>query len=189
MDYIILLVIAAVAFGVLYLIDKSFTKLFRGKAQHKSGLSVRLSKRYGSFGLVITVLGIAAVFTGLDGSWLLLGGGILLGLIGIGLIVYYMTFGVFYDQDSFILMTFGKKDRTYRFADIQTQQLFNSYGNIVIDLHLSDGATVQLHTNMEGVYPFMDTAFSGWLRQTGCTKENCPFYDPHNSCWFPTTEE
>ena len=38
----ILLIVAAV-FGLCYLVDKGFTKLFRGKVQHSSGKSVRLN--------------------------------------------------------------------------------------------------------------------------------------------------
>ena len=181
-----------VALGTLalcYFVDKGFTKVFRGKVQHRSGLSVRLSKRYASIGLVLAVLGVSAVFVGLQDTWILSAGGALLVLTGIGLIVYYMTFGVFYDEDSFILTTFGKKSTTYRYSQIKAQQLYNAYGNIVIELHMGDGRTVQLQAGMEGVYPFLDKAFEGWLQQRGKKVEDCPFHDPENSCWFPPLED
>lgn len=189
MEYLIVIAVVAIVFGLLFLIDKGFNKLFRSQAQHKSGRSVRLHKRYATIGLVMFTLGIVGLFTGLPGDLLLIIGGSAIALIGVGLIIYYMTFGVFYDEDSFILMTFGKKQKTYYYRDICTQQLFNSYGNIVIELHLSDGRSVHLHGNMEGTYPFMDAAFAGWLRQTGRRKEDCSFHDPDNSCWFPKAEE
>ena len=109
-----LLVIAAV-FGCCYGLDKLFTKLFRGQVQHQSGLSVRLNKRYGSIGIVMTVLGIASLFTGMKDSMLLLVGGTILVIAGICLIVYYMSFGIFYDDDSFILTQFGKHSGTYHY--------------------------------------------------------------------------
>ena len=28
-----------------------------------------------------------------------------------------------------------------------------------------------------------------WLAQTGKRKEDCDFYDPDNSCWFPPAEQ
>ena len=189
MEYLLILVVIAAAFGLFYLIDKGFNKLFRSKAQHKSGKSVRLNKRYCAFGLILFALGVAAIFAGLPANLTLLVGGAVVTLVGIGLIVYYMTFGIFYDEDSFILMTFGKKEKTYQFKDICTQQLFNSSGNIIIELNLADGRSVHVHGNMEGTYPFLDTAFFGWLRQTGRNKEDCPFYDPENSCWFPKAED
>lgn len=188
MDFLIVIVVAAAAFGLFFLLDKGFTKLFRGKAQHRTGLSVRLSKRYASLGLIVAVLGIAAVFAGIGGSWLLIAGGGLLILVGTGLVIYYMTFGIFYDADSFILMTFGKGSKTYQFRDICGQQLYNSSGNIVVELYLSDGRTVQLQSVMEGAFAFLDKAFEGWLRQTGKTLEDYPFHDPENCCWFPKME-
>ena len=62
MPWIPLLIILAVVFLLCFLIDKLFGKIFRGKKQHQSGLSVRLNKRYASIGLIVFVLGIAAMF-------------------------------------------------------------------------------------------------------------------------------
>ena len=189
MEFALIIVVAAVVFGLCFLTDKLFTKLFRGKQQHHSGLAVRLSKRYGSIGLIMAVVGLAAVFAGIsDGALLTVCGGILI-LAGIGMVVYYMTFGIFYDEDAFVYTSLGKKSITYRYADIQCQQLYNSYGNIVIELQMAGGRTVQLQSVMDGVYPFMDKAFAMWLQQTGRRREDCPFYDPQNSCWFPSAEQ
>ncbi len=190
MNAFAVLLIAAATFGVCYLFDKGYTAKFRNKVQHHSGLSVRLSKRYAAFGLILFVIGLAAVFTGLTNGPVLLIGGIIVMLMGIGLIVYYMTFGVFYDADSFIVTTFGKKSRTYNFRDIRSQQLYVVQGgNIIIELHLSDKTAVSLQSVMEGVYPFLDHAFAAWCRQTGRNPESCAFHDPSNSLWFPSEEE
>ena len=55
-QFIPMILVAAVIFGICYLVDKTFSKLFRSKAQHRSGKAVRASKRYGIFGVVLTVL-------------------------------------------------------------------------------------------------------------------------------------
>ena len=186
----IFLVLAVVVgtFGLCFLVDKGFTKVFRGQAQHRTGLSVRLNKHYGGFGLVLAVLGLAGIFSGLTQGAVLIAGGCLVMVVGIALVVYYMTFGVFYDEDSFVLTTFGRRSQTYYYRDIRTQQLYNNGGTTLIELHLSDGRAVQLQASMIGVYPFLDKAFAGWLRQTGRRQEDCAFYDPDNSCWFPPVE-
>lgn len=189
MDYIAMIIVAAITFAVCFALDKGFQKAFRGKPQHKTGLSVRLNKKYGAFGLVFVMLGIAAVFAGWSESWVLTAGGGVIGLIGVGLVVYYMTFSLFYDEESFVLTTFGKPSKTYCFADIQRQQLYNNYGHILIELHMTDGRAVQLQAGMIGVYPFLEKAFAGWCRQKGIRQEDCSFYDPRNSCWFPSGEE
>lgn len=185
MEYIAVAIVAALVFGICFLVDKGFTRLFRSQAQHMSGLAVRLSKRYGSIGLIIAVIGIAAVFLGISKDWVLIAGGAVMVVMGAGLVVYYMSYGVFYDEDSFIFMTFGKKNTTYRYADITAQQLYNNQGHLLIELYMKDGKTVQLQSTMNGCFAFMDHAFAAWLRQTGRKEEDCPFHDPQNSCWFP----
>ena len=114
MEFVAILIVAAAVFGVCFLVDKGFQKLFRSQAQHHSGLAVRLNKKYGAFGLILFVLGLAAVFMGLKDGWVLLAGGAIVMLMGIALVVYYMTYGIFYDADGFVYTTFGKKSVTYR---------------------------------------------------------------------------
>ena len=189
MEWILILLVAAAVFGLCFLLDQGFTRVFRGTAQHRSGRSVRLSKRYGAAGIVLAVLGIAAIFTGVQDSRVLLYGGIVVVVLGIGLIIYYMTFGVFYDDDSFVLTTFGKKSTLYRYAEIRCQQLYATYGSTVIELIMTDGRAVHFQSTMSDVYPFLDTAFAGWCAQKGLTEQDCPFHDPDNSCWFPGPEE
>ena len=184
----VILIIAAV-FALCFLADKGFTKLFRGKVQHQSGKSVRLSKRYGSIGLVMFAFGLAAVFMGInEAEWVLVGGATLLVLGGIALVIAYMSFGIYYDEDSFILSKFGKPSITYYFKDIRSQQLYLASGNVVVELHMADGSHFQVHTGMTGMDTFMDDAFAAWLQLTGRTREDCPWYDVDNSCWFPPFE-
>ena len=189
MELIAVVIVAALVFGICFLVDKGFTRLFRSQAQHFSGLAVRLNKRYGSIGLLLGVLGLVAVFIGLPGDWVLIIGGAVVLLMGAGLVVYYMNYGVFYDEDTFLFMTLGKKNVTYRYADITAQQLYNNQGHMLIELHMADGKVVQLQSTMNGCYAFMDHAFAAWCHQTGKTQEDCPFYNPENSCWFPPVEE
>ncbi len=188
MQILKILLVAAAVFGVCYLVDKGFTKLFRSQSQHKSGLAVRLSKRYGSIGLLVAVLGVAAIFIGIrDGLLMVVCGGLLIAM-GICLVVYYISFGIFYDEETFLVTKFGKENVVYQYRNIRAQQLYNNAGHILIELHMEDGTVVQLQSGMDGVYPFLDKAFFAWLRQTGRRQEDCAFYDPQNSCWFPPVE-
>ena len=190
MTVFLILLIAAAVFGLCFAVDKAFAKLFRGKAQHRSGLAVRASKRYGLFGVILSVLGIMAACVGIADGSVLLWGGIIVLLMGLGLAVYYLSFGVFYDGETFLLSRFGKKDVTYRFDQIKGQKLYLVQGgNIIIELHMTDGGTVSLQSTMDGVYPFLDTAFAAWCMQTGRDPQSCDFHDPSQSLWFPTVEE
>ena len=184
-----LIIVVGLVFGLCYLVDKGFTKIFRGKVQHSSGKSVRLSKRYGSIGLIMFAFGTAAIFMGINNAeWVLAGGAVLLVLGGIALVTYYMSFGIYYDEDSLIYSNFGKRSVTYYFKNIRSQQLYLASGNVVVELHMADGSHFQVHTGMTGMGAFMDHAFAAWLEQTGRKQEDCTWYDPDNSCWFPPYE-
>ncbi len=190
MEFLAVLLIAAAVFGICFLVDRGFAKVFRSKAQHRSGLAVRVSKRYGIFGVVLTVLGILAVCVGVTDGAVLLVGGIIVLLMGLALAVYYLSFGVFYDGESFLLSRFGKKDATYFYRDILGQKLYQVQGGgIIVELHMVNGSVVSLQSTMDGVYPFLDTAFAGWCMQTGRDPQSCDFHDPSQSLWFPTVED
>ena len=183
-----LAVIAAV-FGLCYFLDKGFQKVFRSKAQHRSGLAVRLNKLYSIAGVLLTVLGVIAVMNGAAESRTLLWGGVVVLMLGIGLSVYHLSFGLFYDEDSFVYTSLGKKETTYRYSDILTQKLYIiTGGSIVVELHMADGRAVSVQSNMDGVYPFLDVAFSGWCRQKGIAPNSCAFHDPANHLWFPSED-
>ncbi len=187
MGYVIL---AALFFGVCYGADKLFTKLFRSSAQHKSGLCVKVSKYYAVVGIVMFILGLTALFSGIGaGDAALIVGSCVLLAVSVCAIVYYLTFGIYYDGEGFLLSSFGRKNRTYAYGDIKAQQLYQSGRNIMLELYMRDNTTVSLQLNMKGVIGFLDKAFAGWCRQQGLDPENCSFHDPDNSCWFPKMED
>jgi hypothetical protein len=183
------LLVAAATFGLCYLFDKGFQKHFRSKDQHRSGLAVRLNKMYSLAGLLLVLLGICAVMAGLPGNKTLLWGGIFVLLLGIALCTYHLSFGIFYDGDSFVYTNFSKKTRTYQFRDIQSQKLYSiTGGSLVVELHLTNGEAVSIQTTMDGAYPFLDAAYQSWCRQRGINPESCKFHDPANHLWFPMEE-
>jgi len=171
-------------------VDTSFTKAFRSKAQHRSGMAVRANKRYGIFGVILSALGVLAVCVGItDGMVLLIGGAVVL-VMGICLSVYYLSFGIFYDGETFLYSRFAKTDIAYQYKDILGQKLYLVQGgNIIIELHMADGNAVSLQSAMDGIYPFLDTAFAAWCMQTGRDPQSCDFHDPRQSLWFPTVED
>ena len=190
MNLIFVILVAAAVFGLCLLVDKVFTRKFRSKAQHCSGLAVRVNKRYGVFGVGLAVLGVLAVCVGISGGLALTLGGIVVMLMGICLSVYYLTHGIFYDGDTFLVASFRKEDRVYDYSCILEQKLFLVQGgNVIIELYLQDGTSVSLQSSMDGVYLFLDTAFAGWCMQKGIDPQSCDFHDPSKSWWFPHEEE
>lgn len=185
-EYIAIAIVAGAVFGICALVDWAFKKIFRSQSQHRSGTAVRLSKRYGSVGLILAVFGVSVVLVGIPDNWLFLAAGVLFVLIGIGLVAYYLSFGVFYDDDGFVLTTIGKKSKTYGYGDIQGQQLYvTTGGGVIVEIYLCDGRTFQIQSAMDGGFAFMDHAFQKWLEQTGKQQDQCDFYAPQQCCWFP----
>ena len=189
-QFLPIILVAGLIFGICYLVDKTFSRLFRSKAQHRSGKAVRANKRYGVFGVVLTILGIMAVCVGITDGPVLVWGGVFVLLMGIALAVYYLSFGIFYDGESLLLQRFAKKDAAYSYRDIVGQKLYLIQGgNIVVELHMADSSAVSVHCTMEGAYPFLDHAFFRWCCQKGLDPEACDFHDPANSLWFPGEED
>ena len=185
MEILVIAVTLALCFGA----DKLYTRLFRSAPEHQSGKSVRLQKMYAVFGLFLIVIGILALLSGVMNTPVLMAAGVAVIVLGIGLVVYYISFGIFYDQDTFLLTTFGKAGGTYRYRDILGQKLYVVQGgSVVVELHMADGRTVSLQSSMEGAYPFLDFAYEAWVRQKGLTEEQCGFHDPSGSLWFPTVD-
>ena len=60
-----ILIVAAVVFFLCWVVDKLFSRLFRSKAQQRSGMAVRANKRYGVFGVILSVLGILGIVAGI----------------------------------------------------------------------------------------------------------------------------
>ena len=56
MEFVLVLLIGAVTFGVCYLLDKGLKAIFRNKPQHKTGLSVRLNPHYGGAAVILLAL-------------------------------------------------------------------------------------------------------------------------------------
>ena len=186
MEILVVAVTLALCFGA----DKLYTKLFRSAPEHQTGRAVRLPKMYGAFGLILGALGVAAIISGVLNTPVLAICGVVVIIMGACLIVYYMTFGIFYGEDTFRLTTFGKRSNTYHYRDILGQKLYLIQGgSVVIELHMNDGRTVQLQSTMDGAYSFLDHAYAAWVSQTGRGSADCEFHDPSNSLWFPTVEE
>ena len=185
-----LLVIAA-TFGCMYLLDKGLTKLFRSRAQHHSGTAVRLKKHYGLLSLALMALGLLAIVTWFtDRTLALLVGGVLILPGGALLGIYYLTHGIFYDDDSFLYVSFGNKGREYRYGDIGGQKLYEIQGgNLLVELHMTDGSTVSVQGNMEGAPSFLDKAAHARMRQLGLNSHECAWFDETEGRWFPPVEE
>ena len=184
------LVVIAATFGVMYLLDRGLTKLFRSRDQHRSGTAVRLKKHFGILSLALMALGLLGIVTYFtDKTLTLLVGGLLTLPGGAVLGIYYLTHGIFYDDESFLYVSFGNKAREYRYAEIVGQKLYEIQGgNLLVELHMTDGKAVSVQGNMEGAPTFLDKAAHARMRQLGLNSHECQWFDETQGRWFPPVE-
>lgn len=188
MEYIFILLFGAIVFGLCFLLDRGFTKQFRGKSQHKSGKAVRLNRRYATAGVLLCFLGIAFIVTTGWTKTVLFICSIVILLLGIALIVYYISFGIYYDDETFLVSGFARKDRVYYYRDIHFQQRYLvTGGNILLELHMTDAGAVQLYSQMDGVKDFLEHAHKAWCRQKHVDGDM--YLDPENAIYFPSEED
>ena len=185
-----LLILAAAVFACCFAVDKGFQKLFRGRPEHQSGLAVKHKKRAAVFGLILTVLGIAGILTGIGGDLSMVIMSAVVLLMGVALIVYYLSFGIYYDDQTFLLSTLGKQSKARRYEEIRAQKLYVIQGgSALVELHMTDGSTLSVQTTMDGALAFLDYAFARWCHQKGIDSDDCDFHDPSSLQWFPAVEE
>ena len=185
------LLVAAATFGVMFLLDRGLTKLLRSRTQHRSGTAVRLKKHVGILSLALMILGLLGIVTYFtDKNLILLVGGILVLPGGALLGIYYLTHGIFYDDDSFLYTSFGNRSVSYRYGDIRAQKLYVIQGgSLLVELHMTDGKTVPIQNNMDGAAVFLDKAAHARMRQLGLNSHECPWFDETKGQWFPPVEE
>ena len=185
------LIIGAVIMAGLYGLDKLFTRIFRNQAQHHSGTAVRLKKGYGVAAVFLCVLAVLCLMQYiLNQEMLMLICFVALMIMGGGLGAYYLNHGVFYDDETFLFTTLGKKGVTYRYADITGQKLYLLQGGgYIVELYMAQGGTVNIQTSMPGAYAFLDKACHARFRQLGINSFECDWFDETQSCWFPPVEE
>ena len=186
----IYLIVAAATFGVMYGLDRLFTRFFRNQAQHHSGTAVRLKKGYGIAAIALGLLAVLSLIQFIaNGEKLMLLCGIVLIAMGGGLGAYYLSHGIFYDDDTFLFTTLSKKGVTYRYADITGQKLYVLQGGTyLVELYMAQGGTVSVQTSMPGAYDFLDKACHARFRQLGINSFECDWFDESRSCWFPPVE-
>ena len=184
------LILAALVFAVCYGVDKGFQKLFRSRKEQQSGLAVKPNKRSATLGMFLALLGIAGFFSGSAGGKALIVMSVIMLLLAAVLIVHYLSYGIYYDAESFLVTAFGRKTRSCRYADIREQKRYAVQGgSMIVELHMADGSTVSVQSNMDGAYPFLDYAFARWCEQRGIRADACSFHKPDQHRWFPEEED
>lgn len=189
MQIVAFLIFIGLIFGLCFLVDKLFTRLFRNRKEHRSGLAVHYNKRTALFGLLLAVLGIFSTITGVEKSRFLLIGGIVVLIGGILLLAYYLSFGIYYDDKTILVSGFLKKNRSFAYGDIVHQTVLIAGGSLMAEVYFENGSAITVQAHMDGGIAFLDYAFARWCEVKGLNPKECAFHDPSKFRWFPAEEE
>ncbi len=183
MKYIAYFTVIALTFGMCFLVD-TLCKRLRGKRRGPN--RVRPQKRTAAFGIILAFLGLSFA-VGVRGHWLVVVGSALLLLLGGMLITVYFATGLTYDQAGFTYKTPFHRAKAYRYEDITGQNTLLTRAGVQVLLRVA-GDEVQLYEAMEGLNDFFSTAYEGWLKARGLTREQCPPPNPAYYVWFPESD-
>lgn len=187
MIYIWYILLIAVGFGLVALIDLLLQKLFPKSKTMLSGKVVRMPRFSFILGLLITFFAIVGLlYLPLEekllwwGCWLVL-------VMGAYLLTNFCRFGIFYDDEGFIYRTLTQKAKTYRYADITAQRSFLAKSGVNTTLYVG-GEEIALYSAMQGLGDFLHFAFYRWCEESDTdpdTVEN----NPAMLHYFPEAKE
>ena len=188
MQIVLYILLVAVIFGLVALVDQLLKKLFPKTGAMKSGTAVRMPRYSSILGLMMALLGfIGLLFLPLgDELFLWIGCAVVL-LMGIYLLVNFGRFGIFYDDEGFIYRTLTKKAKAYRYSDIESQRSFIAKSGYNTILYAA-GDEIQLYGAMQGLSGFLSKAFYRWCEQKGIDPQSVE-NDPASLVFFPAPED
>ena len=184
MQYVAPLVLCALVFFLCWCIDTLVKKLFPKKPQQYSGRAVRLPRLSSILGIGLTFLSfVALLFYWEEFSTVVRIACLLTLALGAGLLVQYLSFAVYYDEDGFVYRSLGKKAKTYAYGDIRGQRSILSRSGVVSSLYVGEDE-LQLTSSMKGLNEFLKFAFRRWCEETGTDPESVENH-PQYLTYFP----
>ncbi len=184
MKYVLYLLLIAVIFGLVALVDLACRKLFPKAEIRKTGQAVKMPRISSIFGVILTAFGfLALLFIPMKDHLLLLIGCIVVVLMGVYLLVNYFRFGIWYDKEKFVYRTLTKKEKTYFYKDIRGQRAFLARSGFNTTLYVGEDE-IPLYCAMEGLGEFLDKAFYRWCQETGTDPESVE-NNPGGWVFFP----
>lgn len=171
MQYIAPLILCALVFSLCRIVDLLVKKLFPKKPQQLSGKAVRLPRYSSILGIGLTFLSfVALLFYWGEFSTVVRIACLLTLALGVFLLVQYLSFAVYYDEDGFVYKSLGRRAKPYAYGDIRGQKSILSRSGVVSSLYVGEDE-LQLTSSMKGLNEFLKFAFRRWCEETGTDPE------------------
>lgn len=182
-NYLLYFLLIAVIFGLVALVDFIFKKLFSRSGVRQKGKAVRMPRYSFILGIFISLLSVIGLLFYEEADLFLTIGMAVALIMGLYVLVNFLRFGIFYDEDGFEYRTLTQKPRYFRYGDITGQRGFLARSGLNVSL-IAAGTEIPLNGAMQGVAEFMSHAFFAWCRETGRDPDSMEF-DPSTLSYFP----
>ena len=185
MKYVLLLLLCAVVFLVCFLIDKLFALIFPKSKTEKSGNVVRLPRRNAVAGvlLVFVPLVVLLFFIPEGGDTLMTVGCVTAIVLGVILLVNYLSFAIYYDDEGFVYKDLRRKKTSYHYSQIRGQRSVMTRSGVNSILFVGKDE-LNVYSTMQDLNAFLNKAFYKWceIKQIDpASVEN----NPAMFTWFP----
>lgn len=181
MKYLLLLLFAALVFGLCFLADKGLNRLRHWAVQRPA---VRLPLRYPLLSAILLLVAALAAAYGISAKSPLFG---CAAALFVGVAIYslhsYRSTRIDYTDTDFTFRS-GKVRHTFRFSEIDGQRVAISKHTSCLVLCLGPDEVV-LYSNMQGFSPFLEAAYRGWCQAKGLDPHAQAWHDPSDHRWFP----
>lgn len=183
--YIPVLVVMVLTFALCFGVDLLCKRLRRNRPPRNQ---VKPQRKTMAFGIGLSFLGLAIGLNFWSQSTLIAACCVVIFLMGIGLMFIYLTTSIVYDEEGFESKAPFRKTRRFRYGEIRGELALLARSGANAMLYVGE-EEVQLYQSMVGVNDFLQTAYHGWLKQTGRTEEEFPPPNPMYLVWFPEPSE
>ena len=189
MKYVLLAALCALVFLVCFLIDKLFSLIFPRSKTEKSGNVVRLPRRNAVAGilLIFVPLVVLLFFIPEGGDTLMTVGCVIAIVLGLILLVSYLSFAIYYDDEGFVYKDLRRKKTAYHYSQIKGQRSVMTRSGINSILFVADDE-INVYSTMQNLNAFLNKAFYKWCAVKNidpASVEN----NPRMFTWFPDPEK
>ena len=189
MKYVLLLLLCAVVFLACFLIDKLFALIFPKSKTEKSGNVVRLPRRNAIAGvlLIFVPLTVLLFFIPEGGDTLMTVGCVIAIVLGVILLVNYLSFAIYYDDEGFVYKDLRRKKTSYHYSQIRGQRSVMTRSGVNSILFVANDE-INIYSTMQNLNAFLNKAFYKWceVKQIDpASVEN----NPRMFTWFPDPDK
>lgn len=185
MKYVLLIAFCGIIFLLCFLIDKLFQKIFPRSETEKRGQVVRLPRRNAVTSIILIFVAVSVLLFLMPegGDTLMLVGCIVAIIMGVIILVNYLGFAIYFDDEGFVYKDLRRKKTAYRYSQIRGQRSVQTRSGINSTLFVADDE-INVYSSMQNLNTFLSKAFYQWCKVKQidpATIEN----NPRMFTWFP----